>query len=393
MDVRTIVLTGVPAESNDGSSTISESARETFACVPLALLPALGCPVLHRLVDRLYKSGVDSISVINAADPSISVVADACRPDLRWKNVSCDQIWRAAEDEFNEVIQAGAELVIVIRLGAYAEIEIDALLQFHLDQRHFVTQVASLDGPIHFFVLSGSRRNDAAFLFRNGLHKMRVSSTPFITDGYVNRLSTPADFRRLILDSFALKTAMEPLGEEVRPGIWISKGAKVDRSVRMVAPCYVGEYARVRAGSLITRGSSLEHHSVVDCGSVVDASTLLPLSYLGPGLDLMHSVVGFKRIASVKYGAELDVEDSTLVSSVSSVSAVRTLSDAANLIAFLPRRMIRTLLGGRSLRPPQVDPECPPVNFDPAAVTKTAMHDRQQLTQSVIAEMREYGNQ
>lgn len=386
MDIRAIVLTGVPAESNNGSFSISADSQETFSGIPLALIPMLGRPVLHRLADRLSKSGIDSISVINTADPSVSLVAAACRRDLRWKNISPDQVWRAAEDEFNELVQAGAELVIVIRLGGYAEVEIDPLLQFHLDQRNHTTQVIATDGPLDFFVLSGSRRNDAAFLFRNRLHRMRVSTLPFITQNYVNRLRTSADFRRLTLDSFALKTTIDPVGEHVRPGVWIGKGAKVDRSVRLVAPCYIGEYARVCAGSLITRGSSLEHHSVVDCGSAVEASTLLPLSYLGAGLDLRHSVVGFKRIASVKYHAELEVDDSTLVSSISSVSAVRTLGHAANLIAFLPRQMIRIYLGGRSSRPPQVNPQCPPANFDPAAVTKAAVQDRQPLTPSVVAE-------
>jgi hypothetical protein len=392
MDIRAIVLTGVPAESHNGSFSTSADSQETFSGIPLGLIAMLGRPVLHRLADRLSKSGIDSISVINAADPFASLVAEAYRPDLRWKNISPDQVWRAAEDEFNELVQAGAELVIVIRLGGYAEVEIDPLLQFHFDRRNHTTQVIAADGPLDFFVLSGSRRNDAAFLFRNRLHKMRVSTPTFITHSYVNRLRTSADFRRLTLDSFALKTPIDPAGEQVRPGVWIGKGAKVDRSARLVAPCYIGDYARVRAGSLITRGSSLEHHSVVDCGSVVEASTLLPFSYLGAGLDLAHSVVGFRRIASVKYHTELDVEDSTLVSSISSVSAVRTLGHAANLIAFLPRQMIRSFLGGRSLRPSQVDPECPPANFDPAAVTKAAVQDRQPLTPSVVG-VREYGNQ
>ena len=394
MDVRAILLTGVPTESNNGSLVApSANSQEMFAGVPLALIPVLGQSVLHRLAARLARSGIDPISVINAADPSLPCVAEARRADLKWTNVSPDQIWSAAEEEFHDAAQAGAELVLVIRVGAYAEVAIDPLLQFHLDQRNYSTQAAAPDGPLDCFVLSGSRRNDATFLFRNRLQRMRLETSPYITRDYINRLGTPSDLRQLVLDSFALKTCIEPVGEQVRPGIWIARGAKVERSVRLVAPCYIGESARVHAGSLITRGSSVEHHSVVDCGSVVEASTLLPFSYLGAGLDLMHSVIGLKRIASVKYSSELEVEDHTLISSVSAAPAIRTLSQALDLIAFVPRQIIRSFLGGPRLRPLQVATERPPANFDPAAVTRPAMQDRQKLAPSVVAEMREYGNQ
>ena len=392
MDVRAILLTGVAAPNSDAAISVNDSP-ELFAGLPMALLPVLGRPLIHQIADRLKQAGVDAISVVNAADPTLPLIEDAHRPDLKWKDVSSEQVWRAAEEEFDEVVQAGAELVIVMRLGPYAEIEIDPLLQFHLDERNHATQVIAEDGPIDVFVLSGSRRNDAAFLLRNKLTRLRRPAAPFLLNGYVNRLCTAADFRRLVLDSFSLKTCIRPLGEEVRPGIWMGAGAKIDRSVRLVAPCFIGSHARVRSGSLITRGSSIEHHSIVDCGTVVEASTLLPLSYIGAGLDLMHSVVVLKRIVSVKYAAQLEIEDSSLVSAVPSTSALRTLSHAANLITFVPRQMIRNLIGGRKLRKSQADAECPPPSFDPGVVTRPAVQDRQSLTSSVVAGMREYGNQ
>lgn len=393
MDVRAILLVGVPPESSDHAVAIAPDSTETFSGVPLSLLPMLGRPLLHRIAVRMKQAGIESVSVLNAADDSLPMVADAHRADLNWKNVAADQVWRAAEEEFDALVVDGAELVVVVRLGAYAEVEIDPLLQFHLDRRNHTTQVVAGDGPLDFIVLSGSRRNDAAFLLRNKLTKMRVQTQPFHTNGYVNRLRNATDLRRLVLDSFSLKTSIQPAGEQVRPGIWVAAGARVDRSVRLVAPCYVGSAAKVRAGSLITRGSSIEHHCVVDCGTVLEASTLLPLSYLGPGLDLMHSVVGANRIVSVKYAAELEVTDPALVTTVPATSALRTLSDAANLIAFVPRQMFRSLFGERKARVTQVDPECPATNFDPGAVANSVAQDRQPLTSSVAAGMREYGNQ
>lgn len=393
MDVRAILVTGVPAETSDGSAPKRPSS-EAFAGVPFFLLPILGQPLIQRFADRLIKSGIDSVTILNAAWSSSPLLVEARRGDLRWKDVAADEVWRVAEEEFNELVHGGAELVIVARLGAYCEIEVDSLLQSHIDGRNHITQVAAGDGPLEFFVLSGSRRNDAAFLFRNKLARMRVESKPFVIDGYVNRLRTTLDFRSLVVDSLTLRTRIQPCGEQVRPGIWMGAGARIDRGVRLVAPCYIGPHAKVRAGALVTRASSLEHHAVVDCGSVIEASTLLPLAYLGTGLDLMHSVVGFRRIASTKYAAEMEVEDTTLVSELPATSTLRTLAHAANLISFVPRQIIQSVFGGRrKLRETQLAPECPTADFDPSAVAHPVAKDRQALAPTVVAGMREYGNQ
>jgi NDP-sugar pyrophosphorylase family protein len=387
MDVRAILITGVAAEPTD--SPVSVTISESFAGIPNALLPVLGRPVLHHVADRLKSSGIDPISVLNVSDPSLPLVEDACRSDFRWKNVPAEQIWRAAEEEFDELVQAGAEMVIVLRLGAYAEVELDPLLQYHLDQRNHITQVVSSEGPLDFFVLCGSRRNDARFLLRNKLVKMRVQTQPYRTDTYVNRLQNVTDLRRLALDSLLRKTSIEPQGRQVRPGIWIGDGAKIDRNVRLVAPCYIGSWARVRAGSLITRGSSLEHHSIVEHGTVVEASTLLPLSCVGAGLDLIHSVVGFKQMASIKYSAQMEIEDASLLSVAPSTSALRTLNHAMNLIAFLPRQIVGSVFGTRKVLKSQPALEKLATGFDASAMTHTITQDRQHLTAGVVARMRE----
>ena len=127
------------------------------------------------------------------------------------------QLWRAAQEEFDDLVQAGAEMVMVLRLGAYAEVEIDPLLQYHLDQRNHTTQVLAPDGPLDFFVFSGSRRNDATVLLRNKLTKMRVQTQPYRTNGYVNRLQTTRDLRQLALDGFLQKSSVRPNGRLTPP--------------------------------------------------------------------------------------------------------------------------------------------------------------------------------
>jgi hypothetical protein len=98
--------------------------------------------------------------------------------------------------------------------------------------------------------------------------------------------------------------------------------------------------------------------------------------------------VGNKRIVSVKYAAELEVEDKSLVSAVPSTSALRTLQNAANLAAFVPRQFIRSLVAGANAKPDPVQSECPS-GFDAAAVTRPVVQEHAGLTSSVIARVRE----
>src|SRR5262249_36701407 len=128
-------------------------------------------------------------------------------------------IWRVAEDEFAELAQVGAELVLVLRMGPYVEINLDHLLQFHIDQRSRVTQVWDPEGPMDLFVISSSRRNDAAHLFRTGLTTSRFPDKEFPVSAYVNLLQPPRDFRHLTRDSLNLKPAIRPAAKQIRPGI------------------------------------------------------------------------------------------------------------------------------------------------------------------------------
>ena len=131
----------------------------------------------------------------------------------------------------------------------------------------------------------------------------------------------------------------------------------------------------------------------MDCGTVVEASTVLPLSYVGAGLDLVHSVVGFKRIASVKYSAELETEDKNLVSVVPASSIWRTIHNASRLVTFVPHQMVMKLFGGRKMQSSIPCPENADKSFDPRAVARPVAQECQSLTPTVVTRMREYGNQ
>jgi hypothetical protein len=266
--------------------------------------------------------------------------------DVACISAAPDRFWRTAENAFNEMAQNGAELVVLVRLGAYAEADFEKFIQFHIDRGGRVTQLASGSQKLEIFCISASRRNDAASLFRTQLAHCRSECPLLQDDGYVNPLSGPRDLRQFAIDILTRQAQTCPAGKEIKPGVWVVRGAMVEKGARVLAPAFIGSMARIRAGAVITRCSSVERHAVVDCGTVVENSTVLPFSYVGAGLDLAHSVAGMGRVVNLHRDVDVEIVDPKLISSLSVASSKRLLTSAAEVITYLPRLAWQGMFSG-----------------------------------------------
>lgn len=390
MDVRAIVLVGPAPEASH------VTGPGHIAGVPLPLLDVLGKPVLHRALERLRKFRVDEVTVICEAPdgPAAQFSSLAAHPGVRWISAARGEMWRRAEHVFADFVQAGAELVIAVRLGPYAEIAWDDIVQFHLDQRARVTSACRDGSEFGVYVMSSSRRNDAAFLFRNRFTRCRVPCTQYDFAGYFNPLLGAADLRRLATDAFLGHADIAPAGREIKPGVWAAKGARIHRGARVLAPAFIGALARVRTAAVITRCSSVEHHAVVDCGTVVEDASLLPFSYLGAGLDLSHAVVGFRHLLHLRRNVEVEIADPKLLDMKSMYAPVRALASAASLAGFLPTQIFRGFFGRSHRQKPSALPDS--VSAPSAALPSPAIPDAGGSPAefpSNLAVARRYGNE
>ena len=104
---------------------------------------------------------------------------------------------------------------------------------------------------------------------------MRPQPARYFVRGYVNRLTGPADLRRLAVDALTSRCRLRPQGTESRPGVWMDEGAQVHRDARIVAPIFIGRGARISEQCLVTRCSSIESNCHIDYGTVVEDSSIL----------------------------------------------------------------------------------------------------------------------
>lgn len=334
MDIRGLVLIN------------SEGMNGEFSGLPPALVEVAGKSALQRTTERLRQFGAAEIKAViegpvTFAPRGNGITAPKCITTSR------ERFWRVAENAFAELVQDGAELVLLFRLGGYAEIDIERLVQFHLDQHCRVSQVSYGAENLEIFCISASRRNDAASLFRSQLTKCR-SDCPLVEHtGYMNPLAGPTDLRQFAIDILTLKTEIGPAGKPLRPGVWVSPGAQIEKGARLLAPAFIGAFAKVRAGAVITRCTSVEHHSQIDCGTVVENSSILPYSYVGAGLDIAHSVVGAGQLASLRRDTVVDVRDGKLIAHLAATSGRKLLGSATEFLAYLPKQVWQGMFGAR----------------------------------------------
>jgi carbonic anhydrase/acetyltransferase-like protein (isoleucine patch superfamily) len=296
------------------------------------------------MIDRLTLSGIQPITIL-AEENSFPWPSPQIPGDANWLSVSSDSFWRTGESVFNQMSQSGAELVVIARIGSYAEIEFDQLVQFHLEKHCRVSQVVHIEQPLEVFAVSASRRNDAASLFRSQLSRCRSNCPPFVQTGYFNRLADTRDLRQLAIDILTLKTETKPAGEQIKPGVWIGPRARIEKDARILAPAFIGPSARIGSGAVVTRCTTVERRAHVDCGTVVENSTVLPYSYVGAGLDLSHSVAGMGQIANLRRDATVEISDQQLIGYVSSRAGQRWLNTAAGRLLSLPGKIRRRFSG------------------------------------------------
>lgn len=387
MDIRGLVLI------NGG---VSNGAGEfPWSAGPLALVEVAGRSPLERIAGRLQRCGVSQTTVVLEA-PVAPQAADNGTEGLRYSLTSRQRFWRAAESAFNEMAQEGAELVLVLRLGAYAEADFERLVQFHLERACRVSQLWNDAGDLEIFCISASRRNDAASLLRSGLARCRSECPVLEHQGYVNPLASAADLRQFAIDILTLETETSPAGEQWRPGVWVEPGARIEKGARLLAPAFIGRGARLRSGAVITRCSSIEHHAEVDCGTVVENSSVLPYSYLGAGLDLAHSVVGMSAVANLRRNAVVEIADPRLVGHIAASTGHNFLKAAAGACGSLLKQVWQGFPSADRVPQPDIETtlqQTSPALGDAAGFQAPACNTKAADEYASLAVARRYGNE
>ena len=248
--------------------------------------PVVGKTVLERWIERVRDLGVGLVSVVDR--------------DVRMPNRLNTMVDWAKQ---------GVDQILLILLGSYAEVELNDLIQFHHEGRNRITRVFDLHGPLGINLL------DRTAVLKNGgacPDDNRSHSSRYEFGGYVSRLSSTVAYRKLVQDALEGKCAIQPAGIQAQEKVWIDPTARIDPSVQIKGPCYIGARSRLNAGVVVTGYSSVERDCEIDIGTTLEGASVLPNTYLAPGLHVKNSVVDGTRLEHFDHGVTVDLQAMSL---------------------------------------------------------------------------------
>src|SRR6202051_1680347 len=272
--------------------------------------------MLERTIERLLAAGVEMISVL--------VTDEAHEPAFRtsFQNVHvqvASDVCAAVREKLHDYARNEIEHCFVTAADAYAETDLLDLFYFHREARQTVTSTFDRHGSLALWVVDCARADNPNFEMSLGPSDGRGASY-FIRE-YVNRLNHPRDLRQFAEDTLRGRCESRPSGQQVRPGVWMDDKAEANRRARIVAPAYIGRGAEIKADAVVTRFSNIEKDSCVDCGTVVEDSSILENTNIGIWLDVCHAVVSGNKLLSL--GRDVTVE-------ISDISIMRPRSGSSN---------------------------------------------------------------
>jgi len=251
-------------------------------------MPIVGNDVLQSWMDRIRKLGVESLWLTSG--PRDGTVT---------------------RSELAAFARQGVERLLVIKLNSYAEMDLSDLVRFHCENRNPVTEAHDARGKLGVCLL------DHLALQRNQKNELSFTSSdcgrrPYQFSGYAKRILAVRERQELVGDALTGACALRPFGKEIGEQVWIGEGVNLASSARIIGPTYIGANAVIRAGATIGPFASVERDCVVDCGTTVERSTVLPHTYLAPGVLIRDSVVDGGHLEHLGWGAVADLQPAGL---------------------------------------------------------------------------------
>jgi len=310
-----IFLVGTPPSYGFSSS---ENHSPGVGGAPLSCLELLGRSALHRMARRFVLGGINDFTLLadSAVLSAASLQADSevyVKPHvLRRESDQSAEL----QSVITTLLSRGLDHVFLVWLGHYVEFDPEDVIEYSRDQRLELVRLCDQAGPLGVWLVNGDsakKKGDSTTGKFCWPPQDARNAKPLPVEGYVNRLGGTHDLRRFVKDMFASSCEARPCGREIKPGIWVDEGADLHRQARIIPPAYIGAGTTIAAATLITRGSSVERDCMVNCGTVIEDSSILAGTYVGTGLDISHSVIYGKNLIHLQRDLEMEIYDEMLI--------------------------------------------------------------------------------
>ncbi|HET9407811.1 MAG TPA: hypothetical protein VFO39_11285 [Candidatus Sulfotelmatobacter sp.] len=297
-----------------------------FDHTPAACVEILGRSVLERTVQKFFESGAERVSVLvdKAAAESLPIMRGSY-PALEL--VEVDDCLAGLSKTLEFYSASGVENAFIQSASIYSDCDYLDFKEFHRSRRQAITRAFDRQGTLDLWLVDCSKVQQLGISHLLSQNSNRGSS--YCIREYMNRLTEPADVRRLVVDAFRRRCDLRPEGSETRAGVWVEEDTDIHRRARIVAPAYIGRGSRLQEDTLITRYSNIESRCLIDYGTVIEDSSVLSDSYVGIWLDVCHAVVYGSKLMNLPRNVALEFADPSIIRANTIASKTAKLEPAS----------------------------------------------------------------
>ncbi len=126
----------------------------------------------------------------------------------------------------------------------------------------------------------------------------------YVADGYWEDVGTLEAYLQAHHDVLDRAVEVEGLGFELRPGVWLGKGATVDPAATVLGPVVLGDNVTVGPGAVVGPHTVLGPNVRVGDNAMVERSVVHDGGHLGAGVRIEGAVVG--RSCDIRQAAHLE---------------------------------------------------------------------------------------
>ena len=310
MGLGAIVVIGAGSGTGGLRSRARQGSGEPLFAEPVECIDILGRSMLERTIERFNRADVDAITVLAPSGYSFPALTGNLSNVSR---LAENDVSSAIVQRLTEYSQNGIDHSFVTAASLYTETDLLDFFYFHREARQGATRGQDSQSPLDLWVVDCAK---AKFIDVQSLlaGTAKTDASYFIRE-YVSRLGEARDLRRLVSDALCGRCAVRSTGREIKPGIWVEGGAEIHRGARIVAPAFIGAGTCIEEDTLITRCSSIEKGCYIDCGTVIEDSSVLANTHIGIWLDVCHAVAGGNKLWSLAHEAMVEISDASILRS------------------------------------------------------------------------------
>jgi hypothetical protein len=323
VNLGTIIVITIPGEKFGRNNADSDVLRgESLSYIDVA-----GRSITERIVDRYLGAGIDVVSVL-IQEPTFGDLPSFHVTSSKVTTAVVADLHSAITNRLQEYSDRGLDRSFVQWADVYAETDLLDFFYFHRASKLPVTWAFDADGSLPMCVIDCADPTAVNLGIATELPTKNTAS--YLLHGYVKRFTHPRNLREFAADMLQGRCEARPSGQETKPGIWIDAGAELHRGARIVAPAYIGRGSKIMDDTLITRLTSIEKNCCVDCGTVIEDSSVLANTRVGIWLDVCHAVVSGNLLLSLSRDITVEVSDPHLIRSTATTS--RSKSEARHRV-------------------------------------------------------------